>query len=353
MRIGLYGMPTAGKTYIMDQIDFMEVIVGSKLLRQYDPDFDKRDETGREKDRKDVANIMLSKPEFIMDGHYAFGDEIAFTEEEGNMYEIYIYLYVDPEVLRSRMNASQKNQKYLKFDIKAWQQREIDGLREYCHKHNKDFYVIDNPPENAVNDASDIIQFIKDIRAGYSCVDFAKKCVKAILEKSSSDEITLYDGDKTLTVEDTSGKVFGYKTHLYDGNFYTGYQAWKQSKDFENYVVPEIHEIPVRMNEAVLSTVNADSYILTSGHETIWKFIASQYDLGYFCGEQMSAETKYYVTKLLQEAGKRVIAYGDGMNDYYMLKQADVGYLILKPDGTVSKSLRGKDLEGLRRIKNV
>ena len=25
MRIGLYGMPTAGKTYIMDQIDFLDV----------------------------------------------------------------------------------------------------------------------------------------------------------------------------------------------------------------------------------------------------------------------------------------------------------------------------------------
>ena len=43
MRIGLYGMPTAGKTYIMDRIDFIEVLVGSKLLREYDPDFDNRD----------------------------------------------------------------------------------------------------------------------------------------------------------------------------------------------------------------------------------------------------------------------------------------------------------------------
>ena len=82
MRIGLYGMPTAGKTHILDRIDFLEVVVGSKLLRQYDPEFDHRDEAGREADRKAVAEIMMKKPEFIMDGHYAFGDEIAFTEEE-------------------------------------------------------------------------------------------------------------------------------------------------------------------------------------------------------------------------------------------------------------------------------
>ena len=83
MRIGLYGMPTAGKTYVLDKIDFIDVVVGSKLLREYDPDFDLRDEAGRAQDRKDVANIMKQRDHFIMDGHYAFGDEIAFTEDEG------------------------------------------------------------------------------------------------------------------------------------------------------------------------------------------------------------------------------------------------------------------------------
>ena len=35
------------------------------------------------------------------------------------------------------------------------------------------------------------------------------------------------------------------------------------------------------------------------------------------------------------------------MNDYFMLKQADVSYLVLKKDGSVSSSLSGRDLEGL------
>lgn len=61
----------------------------------------------------------------------------------------------------------------------------------------------------------------------------------------------------------------------------------------------------------------------------------------------MSAETKLYITKHLQEAGYTVIAYGDGMNDYYMLKQADKGFLKTKSNGEVSRSLKGKDLEGL------
>ena len=100
MRIGLYGMPTAGKTHILDQLDFIEVVVGSRLLREYDPEFDSRDEAGREQDRKAVAQLMMAKETFIMDGHYAFGDEIAFTEDEGKMYDVYLYLYVSPDIIK-------------------------------------------------------------------------------------------------------------------------------------------------------------------------------------------------------------------------------------------------------------
>ena len=61
----------------------------------------------------------------------------------------------------------------------------------------------------------------------------------------------------------------------------------------------------------------------------------------------MSAETKLYITQHLQAAGKRVIAYGDGMNDYYMLKQANQGFLVKRDNGSISRSLLGRDLEGI------
>ena len=61
----------------------------------------------------------------------------------------------------------------------------------------------------------------------------------------------------------------------------------------------------------------------------------------------MAAETKLYITKYLQDAGKTVVAYGDGMNDYYMLVQADQGFLISKQGGRISRSLLGMNLEGL------
>lgn len=347
MRIGLYGMPTAGKTHILDRIDFLEVVVGSKLLRQYDPEFNNRDEAGREADRKAVAEIMMNKPEFIMDGHYAFGDEIAFTEEEGKMYDVYIYLYIDPQVLVQRMSASDKNQKYLKYDIAAWQQKEIEGLRDYCHRNMKDFYVVDNPPSNIFDDVQVIIDFIRDIKNGYSCLQFAKCCASDILSKCTGNEIILLDGDKTLTIEDSSGKVLGYRTNIYDGNFYTGFQAWKQNREFEEYACPELKTMPVNLNEKVVAALTEASFILTSGHKDIWRYIADQLNVSYYSGVQMAAETKLFITKYLQESGKSVIAYGDGMNDYFMLKQANKGYLVSKPNGALSRSLVNRDIGGM------
>lgn len=347
MRIGLYGMPTAGKTYIMDRIDFIEVLVGSRLLREYDPDFDSRDEDGRERDRKAVAKLMMEKETFIMDGHYAFGDETAFTDEEGEMYDVYLYLYTSPTVLRARMASSEKNKKYLRYDVENWQIREISGLRDYCHRHNKDFYVVDNPPDNEYPDAELTLSFIRDIVDGYSCAAYARRCVDEILQHSHGVTILLVDGDKTLTREDTSNTVFGYTTNLYDGNFYTGYQAWKQNEEFKRYTVPDITEMPVHLHPVVRNVINTSTYILTSGHEKVWRYIAGELGVTFFYGPEMAAETKLYITKHLQAAGKKVIAYGDGMNDYYMLVQADKGFLISKQDGRISRSLAGMNLEGL------
>ena len=59
----------------------------------------------------------------------------------------------------------------------------------------------------------------------------------------------------------------------------------------------------------------------------------------------MCSDTKYFITRFLQERGRKVVAFGDSMNDYFMLKQADVSYLITKMDGTVSSSLIQRNLE--------
>lgn len=350
MRIGLYGMPTSGKTFILDRVDFIKVMQGSRMLHELCPDFDTVDENKKNIVRQELANLLAKEDKMIMDGHYAFGNKVVFTEADGRLYDAILYLYISPEVLKSRMELSERNRKYLTYDIEAWQNMEIEELRGYCHKNNKDFYVIDNPPSNTFNDVSEVLGFIRAIVDGYSCKEMADRCVNEILMDSHSDTVVLMDGDKTITTEDTSHAVFGYTTHLYDGNFYTGYQSWKQAKEFESYDFEDLTEMPVPINEKVIQAMTDDTYILTSGHERVWRYIAERLDVSFYSGIEMAAETKLFITKFLQEAGKKVIAYGDGMNDYYMLMYADKGYLVTKKDGSVSRSLRKRSLEGLIRV---
>ena len=150
-----------------------------------------------------------------------------------------------------------------------------------------------------------------------------------------------------MTKEDSSRVLSGYHTSVFDGNFYTGYQMWRQYEEFKSYRILFSKEKSIEFHKEICKRITEDSYILTSGHPYIWQHLASELGIPFFGGREMSAETKYFITKFLQRAGKKIIAYGDGMVDYFMLKQAEQGYLVRKSDGFVSQSLKEQDMEGL------
>lgn len=349
MRLGLYGLPAAGKTYILDRINGIKVFHGSDMLFDLDKDFHNTDENGRKAARKELANSLLKKDDFIMDGHYSFGDNVVFTKEDGKLYDAFLYLYIEPRVLKSRMEKSSKNIKCLKFDIEKWQNTEIEKLREYCHEHNKDFYVIDNQDLGYFDDIDTVLKFIYAVSDGFSCVNFAKKTADNILTMSDHADIILTDGDRTLIREDSSSLI-GYKTHIFDGNFYTGFQSFVHHENMMKYTnaskklnIPEC-----TYNDFVLKHMD-NGFILTSGQPDIWKNISEKIKRPVFFGNQMSADTKFFITKFLQK-NRKVRAFGDSMNDYFMLKRADEAFLIAKSTGDISSSLKNRNLEGIQIV---
>lgn len=352
MRIGLYGLPTAGKSYILSAVRNLEVLSGSSLLRELAPDFSDRSEDEKSCIRKQLALQLRDKDKFIMDGHYSFGNNVVFTEVDGALYDTFIYLYVKPDILTRRMEDSIRNRKYLEHNIAEWQKFEIESLREYCHKNNTDFYVVDNPGKGFFPDISMVLEFIDSIVCGYSCVNYAKDAAEQI---GSRESVSLVDGDKTLIKEDSS-LLLGYKTHLFDGNYYTGFQAWRHHREltdflrFIEYSGQDIEKLNLNINSSVLEKISGDAVILTSGHSGIWKQIADKVGMSVFYGAQMSSDTKYFIAKFLQERGASVTAFGDSMNDFYMLEQADIAYLVLKKDGIASSSLKGRNLEGFIHV---
>ncbi|MCR5515196.1 MAG: AAA family ATPase [Lachnospira sp.] len=374
MRVALYGLPCAGKSYILDRIDFLEVVRGSEMLRKLNPDFQNLKDEEKEDLRKELTKILKKRDNFIVDGHYSFGDKIVFTKEDGELYDTFLYLYISPEIIRKRMKLSDKNKKYLRFNIESWQKKEVEALRKYCHQHDKDFFVLDNPPDNFFENILPLVEFIKAIKNGFSPKNFARRCAKEILEVAKSDTITLMDGDKTVTKKDSSHEIFSYNTRIYDGNFYTGFQSFRQEKEFCKMGLGRGEEGPalegtdlggtglegetiktavlsLPLNKQVTSHITPDTFILTSGHGLVWEALANKLGVKAYYGFKMCAETKFFITKILQEAGKKVIAYGDSLNDYYMLKQADDAFLIAKENGKLSRSLGDKDLGGINIVR--
>lgn len=349
MRLGLYGLPAAGKTYILDRIQKIKVFHGSDMLFDINKDFHNTDENGRKAVRKELANSLLKKDDFIMDGHYSFGDNVVFTKEDGKLYDAFLYLYIDPQVLKSRMEKSSKNIKYLKFDIEKWQNTEIEKLREYCHENNKDFYVIDNQDLGYFDDINTVLKFIYAVSDGFSCVNFAKEVVNDILSMLDFTDITITDGDRTLIREDSSSLI-GYKTNIFDGNFYTGFQSFVHHANMMEYTDAS-KKLPISeitYNDFVLKHMD-NGFILTSGQPDIWKNISEKIKRPVFFGNQMSADTKFFITKFLQK-NRKVRAFGDSMNDYFMLKRADEAFLIAKPTGEISSSLKNRNLEGIQIV---
>lgn len=352
MRIGLYGLPTSGKSFLLHRVRDIEILAGSRLLKNIHSDFEALSQEEKHRVRRELALKLREKDTFLMDGHYSFGDQVVFTEEDGELYDTFLYLYVDPRILEDRMKNSPRNRKYLQFPTESWQEREIAELRQYCHVHKKDFYVLDHPREGYFSDLSPALQFIRQIVSGFSCVGYARKCAADILGRVRGDEITLTDGDRTLIWEDSSA-LLGYTTHVFDGNFYTGFQSWRHLGEWTRYlqstgkIGKSLEGAGAHRNPRVLAQISEPCFILTSGWEEFWKGLGEGLGMEVYGGSQMSADTKYFIVKLLQEAGKRVRALGDSMNDYFMLKQADWSYLVLRQDGSRSGSLKNRDMEGI------
>lgn len=340
MKIALYGLPCSGKSFLLEQTEGIEVVKGSQFLSELsDNKFKKLTNTEQESIRIKLTEILEKKQQdFIIDGHYSFGDEIVFTEKDSKLYDVFIYLYTEPSLIYERMKKSQKNKEYLKYDIDKWQNKEIEGLRKSCHLHNKDFYIMDKHIY--------FFEFLKAIIGGFSNLSMAKEIVKIVLEQSKDfNTINLLDGDKTLTKYDTSRKFLDYKTDIFDNNFYTGFQFWLQGREFEHKEIRSIDLDIVEYNETLLSKVkNQYNVILSGGNELIWNKIAKKVNMPVFAGVNISAETKYFVTKFLKE-NKKIIAYGDSFSDIFMLREADKGYLVVQDK--ISRSLKDVNILGV------
>ena len=191
MKIALYGMPCAGKSTLMDRITDAKVINGSQELRRIcGGSFLELSEEEKHQVRIKYTEYIngLNDEVIVSDGHYSFMETVAFTEADGDLYDIFIYLYCSPENLKERYALSEKNGKFAGESIESlrqWQEFEINNLREECHRRNKDFYVVSDNEE----EQNKFFDFLSLLREGFSSYDLATDICNQIMEQFNKQDI--------------------------------------------------------------------------------------------------------------------------------------------------------------------
>ena len=350
MKYALYGLPCAGKTTVFEGLTIPVVHGSTELNRMASGRFSDLPDAEKNALRIRYAEQLKTRTgSFISDGHYSFLDDVVFTDAGGELYDDFIYLYCEPETISERLKISDKNREFAGLSverIRKWQNFEIENLRAECHKRNKDFYVV-----KAIT-ADELQAFIDNIENGFSSYGLAEDIANQIMHFYPQPcDIHICDGDKTVIEQDLFRVCTGgHVTHVFDGNFYTGYQAFMFTKEVENLSYDTEKLSTVDLNGTIFGMVADKNYvILSSGIEMLWERISERFALKNVIADTLiSADTKFFVVKLLQEKGYTVTAYGDGKNDYYMLKQADKGYLYIGK--YLSRSLRDSDLSGISLV---
>lgn len=355
MKFALYGMPCAGKTTLLNALNGkIHIVNGSSWLNEFTGgNFSRLPENEKKECRIKYTEYLagIVDEHIISDGHYAFEDTVVFTDADGDIYDVFLYLYCEPEEILARMQISEKNQKFASLTvdvISAWQNREIEGLRLQCHKRNKDFYVI----QSGKITETEFAGFMDSILSGFSSYQLAFDLVEQIRKWFPSPcELNIVDGDKTLINEDSFRLCSpSFTTTVFDGNFYTGYQSYCFKKETSQLSFQYEKLQGCTLNKQVWNRVCNEQYVvLSAGITCLWKRLGEQLEVPYVLASPLiSADTKYYVVKLLRKFGYRVKGYGDSKNDLYLLKEADEGYLCLGK--RISRSLIDTDVSGLHLL---
>ncbi len=358
MKYAIYGISCCGKdTFIKMLLNSgkfpgYEHPKGSETLNLIARDhFGKafRELSSEDKDfvRTKYAEDLSQKKDIFADGHFCFPKdgryEVVFTDSDAHCYDAFFYLKAKPELVKERITASEKNQKFASLsveDIAAWQNNEIAGLRDECFKYNKDFIVLDDNFESVLN-------FMRLYNEGYRYVNAYQQAARLAewCKVLSSGKIALFDCDRTIVQEDTGAIFFNLNKaslepvkKLFAGDIYSQYQFWKYQECYRGFsVLPSVEQFhfnPIIIDK--IEELRKQGFLIvgiTSGIGDIWREIQKQTGITDMMlsslpslGINISDLVKGYLSKILSKDNE-VFACGDSLTDIYMLEAAKQGVI--------------------------
>ena len=389
-RIGIYGISCTGKTTLAKQMEKLnpyqyKFMDGSSVINDVCEGglaaFKKLPAEHKYQCRKAAIRYLeqLQKKEqkhLIIAGHYSFFSndnfEIAWTDADENFYTDIIIINDDIDTVYQR--CINLGKKYSKTDLKKWNHFENSKLANL----QKEIYRVKS---NKVIDRA--FEILEEMNKRIILDDTRR------LIPDSYDTFLLFDADGTIIANDSARFMQKY---LQDAGPEKIKQIFKQYPQYEFKAFWEVanhysknndistfktayknaaKEIKIRDEFLkLLSLPDVNKIIVSAGFSELWKYLLKKYninDVSVISGNTLydkyliGDKEKGYIVDLLRTHNKKVISFGDGLVDRYMLEKSDMAFLIINDKfRSINKyldkiknlrylSFSGLELEGIKK----
>ncbi|KXT01632.1 hypothetical protein AC578_8041 [Pseudocercospora eumusae] len=395
--VGIYGVPGAGKTYLMNHVlkqafgaqclyyDGSDVIAevfdgGLYAFHQLSPN--EKVVVREQAIRRIQDQCRKSRKVGIVTGHLTLWDlkspkpEYVFTDADFEVYSCIFYLDPSPAtILRQVIDDMSKNRHLLsEAGIQKHKEVEYAKLQELCYEYGVLQARINQGAMNELQilQTMDILlQNLQSLQTEEGCFEKARHRLDENLSARNPQvkNMVVIDGDKTLAPYD-SGEMFwqhfpgreSILKKLFSSNMRYSSKAWHQASlyyqtevsrdEFEQVcgaVADKISLYPQMESflKEIISSWDTGAVVVTCGLRYIWEKVLEKAGLfghvqvigadnGYF----VSGETKSIIVQhLKRNHNMKVCAIGDSKLDLAMLKEADSGIVIVGSPTIRSKSM--------------
>lgn len=410
--VGLYGLPGAGKTFMLKQLqeklgDDFKFYEGSQTIGNIVPGGLEAFERLSDMEKVDWREKAI---EFIRDdcvrhgragvvtGHFMFWSEnapegsLVYTAKDMTTYTHIIYLDVPAKVLTKRCINDKKRDRLVASPehLHNWQNAEKVQLRSLCREYGILFSILLYCPallQRATTMLRDFRQHSEsfNIRVAERYLDEAVSAAGEVLQT-----MLVLDADRTLAAQDTGG-LFWQETAklgiqsveedplkvLFSGSLQYSYNAFRQATlmyeetddaTFDKLceaVATEVKMYPefISLLRKVAVSDHVGAVVITCGLRGVWKRVFAKYGLeggvhiiggGRIAdGVVVNADIKKILVQRLQSVHSLYVwAFGDSPLDLKMLAEANEAIVVVGEEEdrstTMDSSLRDAISDGFQ-----
>jgi uracil phosphoribosyltransferase/phosphoserine phosphatase len=398
--VGLYGIPGAGKSYLLNKLkdelgnESFLFFEGTEVIASVCPggldNFNKLSE-GKKTHWRGVAILTIQKTCFqqgkdaVVIGHFVFWPESepvghsVWTPEDLQTYTHILYMRTPAKQI-AEYRAKENTQRRLKASVEhldKWQTAEYRQLRNLCLEHGI-FFMALNPHLLFPGKVAAVIRDFQ-IHTEPHNMAIAKARLDEIMSKKSFqiETVLLLDADRTLTSQDC-GRLYWEKalphirrgngptplTRIFSGPLGYSYAAFRQASmlfaagndhDYDmlcSEVAGSIVVYPefLHLLHRAVETPHIKAIIVTCGLRRVWTKVLEREGLlesvdvigGGPLGDGMvvtAAVKGGLVDRLHETTAACVWAFGDSPLDIEMLKSADKAVVVTGLEHERSKSM--------------